>query len=466
MDNTNEQKEHPQEKPALLIVEDDEDLRTQMKWALAGDYGILLAGDRQTAMDKVRNEHPAVATLDLGLPPAPAGVEEGFQTLSEILAEDPDMKVIIITGRGEKEYALRAVGMGAYDYFYKPIGIDELKVVLKRAFHVSGLEKEQRELRKSQFLKDGFEGMLGTSGKMQDVYVTIRKVSPSDIPVLVTGESGTGKELVARAVHRLSPRNGGPFVVINCGAIPENLLESELFGHEKGAFTGAHAQRKGRIELAHRGTLFLDEIGELPLQLQVKLLRFLQDNIIERIGGRHQIPVDVRIVAATNRDLKEGMSQGTFREDLYFRLGVITVSLPPLREREGDILLLAKAFTNHFAGEYNKKITGFTDRAAKALENHPWPGNIRELENRIKRAVVMAEGKRIEPRDLELEDAASGGTRTVTLKEAREEIEKELVLQALSRNEGNLSKTAADLGVSRPTLYDLIEKYGISKKNG
>ncbi len=466
MDSNTEQNQHPQEKPALLIVEDDEDLRTQMKWALAGDYSVLLAGDRQTAMEKVRNEHPAVATLDLGLPPAPAGVEEGFQTLSEILAEDPDMKVVIITGRGEKEYALRAVGMGAYDYFYKPIGIDELKVVLKRAFYVSGLEKEQRELRKSQFLKDGFEGMLGTSGKMQDVYATIRKVSPSDIPVLVTGESGTGKELVARAVHRLSPRNSGPFVVINCGAIPENLLESELFGHEKGSFTGAHAQRKGRIELAHRGTLFLDEIGELPLQLQVKLLRFLQDNIIERIGGRHPTPVDARIVAATNRDLKEGMNQGTFREDLYFRLGVVTISLPPLREREGDILLLAKAFTGHFAGEYNKKIKGFTDRAAKALENHPWPGNIRELENRIKRAVVMAEGKRIEPRDLELEDAASGGARTVTLKEAREEIEKELVLQALSRNSGNLSKTASDLGVSRPTLYDLIEKYGISKKDG
>lgn len=466
MDDTNEQKEHPQEKPALLIVEDDEDLRTQMKWALTGDYSVLLAGDRQTAMEKVRGKHPAVATLDLGLPPAPAGVEEGFQTLSEILAEDPDVKVIIITGRGEKEYALRAVGMGAYDYFYKPIGIDELKIVLKRAFHVSGLEKEQRELRKSQFLKDGFEGMLGNSGKMQDVYATIRKVSPSDIPVLVMGESGTGKELVARAVHRLSPRSDGPFVVINCGAIPENLLESELFGHEKGSFTGAHAQRKGRIELAHRGTLFLDEIGELPLQLQVKLLRFLQDNIIERIGGRHPIPVDVRIVAATNRDLKEGMSQGTFREDLYFRLGVVTVPLPPLREREGDILLLAKAFTSHFAGEYNKKITGFTDRAAKALENYQWPGNIRELENRIKRAVVMAEGKRIEPRDLELEDAASGGARNVTLKEAREEIEKELVLQAISRNEGNLSKTAADLGVSRPTLYDLMEKYGISKKSG
>jgi two-component system NtrC family response regulator len=308
--------------------------------------------------------------------------------------------------------------------------------------------------------------MLGTSEKMQDVYATIRKVSPSDIPVLVTGESGTGKELVARAIHRLSPRSGGPFVVINCGAIPENLLESELFGHEKGSFTGAHAQRKGRIELAHGGTLFLDEIGELPLQLQVKLLRFLQDNIIERIGGRHPIPVDVRIVAATNRDLKEGMSQGTFREDLYFRLGVVTVSLPPLRERGRDILLLAKAFTDHFAGEYNKKITGFSDRAAKALENHTWQGNIRELENRIKRAVVMAEGKRIEPRDLELEEAASDGARAMTLKEAREEIEKEMVLRALSRNEGNLSRTAADLGVSRPTLYDLMEKFGIPRKAG
>jgi len=463
MNDDSSKKGHPQEKAVLLIVEDDEDLRTQMKWALAGDYGVLLAEDRQTALEKVRSERPAVMTLDLGLPPAPAGVEEGFQTLSEILMEDPDVKVIIITGRGEKEYALRAVGMGAYDYFFKPIGIDELKVVLKRAFHISGLEREQRELRKSQFLKGGFEGMLGTCGKMMDVYAMIRKVSPSDIPVLITGESGTGKELVARAIHRLSPKSVGPFVVINCGAIPENLLESELFGHEKGAFTGAHTQRKGRFELAHKGTLFLDEIGDLSLQLQVKLLRFLQDNIIERIGGRHPIPVDVRIVAATNRDLKEGMSQGTFREDLYFRLGVVTLSLPPLKDREGDILLLAKAFADHFAGEYKKKITGFTEKAAKALESHSWPGNIRELENRIKRAVIMAEGKKIEPRDLELEEAGLGAVQAVTLKEAREDLEKELVLQAISRNGGNLSKAAADLGISRPTLYDLLEKHGISK---
>ena len=403
-------------KQKLLIVDDDEDLRTQMKWALAQDYEVLLAEDRQSAAAVMRKEKPAVVTLDLGLPPLPAGVEEGFAALDEILNEHGQTKVIIITGRGEKENALRAVEKGAYDFFYKPIQLDELKVVLRRAFHLSQLEREQRALQQ-RLSGDTFEGMLGTCGKMQEVFSVIRKVATTDAPVLIMGESGTGKELVARAMHRLSVRQANPFIVINCGAIPENLLESELFGHEKGAFTGAHIQRKGRFEMAEGGTLFLDEIGELPLTLQVKLLRFLQERVVERVGGREQIEVDTRVVAATNRDLKEAMKDGSFREDLYFRLGVILISLPPLREREGDVILLAKAFLERYADENRKKIKGFTDQAIDAIEQYAWPGNVRELENRIKRAVIMAEGTKITPVDLEMEaprskyesDGAQGG---------------------------------------------------------
>jgi len=422
------------EKPKLLIVDDDADLRTQMKWALAGDYEVLLAEDRQNALNVVSKEQPAVVTLDLGLPPLPAGVEEGFSALSDILIDYPRTKVIIITGRGEKEHALRAVGQGAYDFFYKPIEIDELKVVLRRAFYVSRIEREHRELQQ-RLRGDSFEGMLGTSEKMQEVFATIRKVSTADVPVLIDGESGTGKELVARAIHQLSQRKNGPFIVINCGAIPENLLESELFGHEKGAFTGAHVQRKGRIELAHGGTLFLDEIGELFLPLQVKLLRFLQEQAIERVGGRKEIVVDARVVAATNRDLKEAIKDGTFREDLYFRLGVIFISLPPLREREGDIMLLAKAFLNRLAEENKKKLTGFTVGATEAIEKYEWPGNVRELENRIKRAVIMAEGKKLNPADIEME-APKPKYDSMSLREARDTLEKELILKALARNKG------------------------------
>jgi two-component system NtrC family response regulator len=447
------------EKPKLLIVDDDEGLRTQMKWALAQDYTVHLAGDRSSALDIVRKEQPAVITLDLGLPPFPAGVEEGFEALGEILTDNPQTKVIIITGRGEKEHALRAVGQGAYDFFYKPIEIEELKVVLQRAFHFSQLEYEYRELQQ-RVSDDSFEGMLGTSSKMQEVFAMIRKVSNTDAPVLIEGESGTGKELVALAIHRRSIRKDGPFVVINCGAIPENLLESELFGHEKGAFTGAHVQRKGRIELAHGGTLFLDEVGELSLPLQVKLLRFLQEQVIERIGGRTAITVDTRVLAATNRDLKEGMENGSFREDLYFRIGVISILLPPLREREGDVMLLAKAFLNRYAEENKKKLSGFTNQAALAIEQFEWPGNVRELENRIKRAVIMAEGRKLNPADLEME-VPRPKYESLSLKEARDALEKELITKALAQNKGNITRAAADLGVSRPTLYDLMQKAGI-----
>jgi two-component system NtrC family response regulator len=449
-------------KQKLLIIEDDEDLRTQMKWALAQEHEILLAEDRLSAMAVMMKERPAVVTLDLGLPPLPAGVEEGFAALDQILTEHQQTKVIIVTGRGEKENAFRAVEKGAYDFFYKPIQIDELKVVLHRAFHLSRIEGELRAMQQRPG-RDTFEGMLGTCRKMQEVFAVIRKVATTDAPVLITGESGTGKELVACAMHRLSVRRDNPFIVINCGAIPENLLESELFGHEKGAFTGAHIQRKGRFEMAEGGTLFLDEIGELPLSLQVKLLRFLQERVIERVGGREQIEVDTRVIAATNRDLKEAMKEGRFREDLYFRLGVILMSLPPLREREGDIILIAKTFLERYAGEGRKKIRGFSDQAIEALAQYAWPGNVRELENRIKRAVIMAEGAKITPADLEMETPKEK-YENMGLKEAREAVEKELVTKAIFRNNGNMTKVAMELGISRPTLYDLIDKFGIPKE--
>ncbi|MCE5211011.1 MAG: PEP-CTERM-box response regulator transcription factor [Deltaproteobacteria bacterium] len=449
-------------KQKLLIIDDDEDLRTQMKWAMVDEYDVFLAEDRTSAITAMNKEQPAVVTLDLGLPPLPAGVEEGFAVLDEILNEYGRTKVIIITGRGEKEHALRAVEKGAYDFFYKPIQLDELKVVLHRAFHVSQLEQEQRALQQ-KLSTDNFQGMIGTNQRMQDVFSDIRKVASTDEPVLITGESGTGKELVARALHHTSLRKDNKFVPINCGAIPENLIESELFGHEKGAFTGAHIQRKGKFEMADGGTLFLDEIGELPLNLQVKLLRFLQDGMVERVGGRETIPVNTRVIAATNRDLKEAMKDGKFREDLFFRLGVIMIDLPPLRERNEDILLLAKVFLDRYTQANKKRIKGFTNHALDAIEQYLWPGNVRELENRIKRAVIMADGKKITPEDLEIGESFQKREH-VGLKEARDMLEKELVVKSLARNDGNLTKASVDLGVSRPTLYDLMEKYGIPKE--
>jgi two-component system NtrC family response regulator len=448
-------------KPRLLVVEDDSSVATQMKWALAQDYEVLLAEDRASALTILKKERPAVVTLDLGLPPRPGEVEEGFLALSEILSQNGLIKVIVITGQGEKGHALKAIGEGAYDFFCKPIQIDELKVVLSRAFYVSQLEHEHHELQKRMSL-DSFEGMLGTSPRMQEIFSEIRKVASTDIPVLVLGESGTGKELVAHAIHQRSSRNDRPFVVINCGAIPESLLESELFGHEKGAFTGAHIQRKGRFETAQGGTLFLDEIGELSLALQVKLLRFLQEQKIERIGGREEIFVDARVLAASNRDLKQSVQEGQFREDLYYRLGVITISLPPLREREGDVLLLATTLLQKYAVENKRKITGFAPQAIRAIETYPWPGNIRELENRIKRAVIMAEGAKLTPQDLELVSpyAKYEGH---GLREAREALERDLIERALAKNKGNLTKAAEELGVSRPTLYEMMEKLGIGR---
>ena len=452
---------HHDQKPKLLIVEDNSSIATQMKWALAEDYEVLLAGDRQSALDLFVKERPPVMTLDLGLPPSPRDVKEGFLILGEILSQDTFVKVIVITGQEEKFHALKAIGEGAYDFFPKPIQIEELKVVLRRAFYVSQLEREYRELQK-RMSNESFEEMLGTSPQIQEVFSSIRRVATTDVPVLIAGESGTGKELVAKAIHANSSRRGYPFIVINCSAIPETLLESELFGHEKGAFTGAHIQRKGRLEMVQGGTLFLDEIGEISLALQVKLLRFLQEQKIERVGGREGIAVDARVLAATNKDLKQALNEGKFREDLYYRLGVMTISLPPLREREGDALLLATALLQKYTNENGKKITGFTLQAIHAIKTYLWPGNIRELENRVKRAVIMAEGQKVTPTDLELTSPFSAYERK-TLKETREALEKDFIERALTRNKGNITKAAEEMGVSRPTLYELMEKLGIEK---
>ena len=446
----------------LLIVEDDSSIATQMKWALAQDYEIFLAEDRPSALEILGKERPHVVTLDLGLPPYPGEVKEGFMALTEMLSQESLVKVVVITGQGEKDHALKAIGEGAYDFFCKPIQIDELKVVLNRAFYVSQLEREYRELQQ-QLSGESFEGMLGTSPQIQEVFSSILKVATTEVPVLIVGESGTGKELVAKAIHRNSSRRKCPFIVINCSAIPETLLESELFGHEKGAFTGAHIQRKGRFEMAQEGTLFLDEIGELSPALQVKLLRFLEEQKIERVGGREAIVVNARVLAATNKDLNQAIKEGKFREDLYYRLGVVTISLPTLRERGGDMLLLATTLLHRYAHENEKKVTGFTTQAIHAIKTYPWPGNVRELENRIKRAIIMAEGQKVSPADLEL-DFPYSKYEGRGLKEAREGLEKALIQKALAKNKGNITKAAEELGVSRPTLYELMERLGIGKE--
>jgi two-component system NtrC family response regulator len=449
------------EKPKLLIVEDDPSITSQMKWALAQDYELLLAEDRITAIGLLKQETPSVVTLDLGLPPYPREVKEGFLALNELLSHDRFIKIIIVTGQEEKDHALRAIGEGAYDFFCKPIQIEELKFVLNRAFYVSQLEHEHRELQQ-RLSGQSFEGMLGISPQMQEVFSSIRKVATTEVPVLIVGESGTGKELVAKAIHTNSSRRKCPFVVINCSAIPETLLESELFGHEKGAFTGAHIQRKGRFEMAQGGTLFLDEIGELSLALQVKLLRFLQEQTIERVGGREEISVDARVLAASNKDLKLALKEGKFREDLYYRLGVVTIFLPPLREREGDISLLATALLHKYAHEGGKKISGFTPQAINAIETYVWPGNIRELENRIKRAVIMAEGQKVTQADLELQSPYEKYERK-GLRQARESLERDFIQRALSKHKGSVTHAASELGISRPTLYELMEKLGVNK---
>lgn len=432
-----------------------------MMWALNSHYDVMLAEDRPAAIQMVKAHKPTAVTLDLGLPPSAGDTREGFLALADMLQMDPFLKILVVTGQDEKQNGIEAIGQGAYDFFCKPVNIDELRVVLDRAVRVQDFERGRVEQLEDDSQGDSFEEIIGASAQIQKVFGTIQKVSRTEASVLIMGESGTGKELVAQAIHRHSSRKTGPFVPINCGAIPENLLESELFGHEKGSFTGAHVQRQGRVEMANRGTLFLDEIGELSGPLQVKLLRFLQEHEIERIGGRTSIKVDARIVAATNMDLSKAMAEGRFREDLYYRLGVVVISIPPLRERDEDVQLLANTFLQRQAEAQRRKLI-FTPKAVKAIESHHWPGNVRELENRIQRAAIMAENGRITPKDLGI--AQYSEFEGQGLAKARQGVERQMIEAALARNKGNLTRAAADLEISRPNLYELIEKLGIPRR--
>jgi two-component system NtrC family response regulator len=448
-------------KPRLLIVEDDEGLQRQLRWAY-DDYEVLVASDRNAAIDLVRSAEPAVVTLDLGLPPDPDGVTEGFAALETILTLKPETKVIVASGHGARESALRAIASGAYDFYQKPVDIDQLGLIVRRAFQLHAIEDENKRLEE----KIGDDRVLGTmvtaAPEMAKVARTIERVANTDVSVMLLGASGTGKELLAKGVHQASRRRMGGFVAINCAAIPENLLEAELFGYEKGAFTGAIKTTEGKIEMAHGGTLFLDEVGDIPLPLQVKLLRFLQERVIERIGGRKPIAVDTRIVCATHQNLEEMIAAGTFREDLYYRLAEIVVRIPSLAERAGDAALLAKHFLARFAREMNPSVKGFAPGALAAIENWGWPGNVRELENRLKRAVIMADGKLITAEDLDL-IAGAAESLPVNLKAAREAADRHVIRKALAQTDGNISGAAKLLGISRPTLYDLLKQYGLQQ---
>ena len=444
--------------PVLLIVEDDEGLQRQLKWAYEG-YQVIAAADRAAAIDLVRQHEPAVVTLDLGLPPDPDGTSEGFATLSEILALKPDTKIIVASGHGARESALKAISLGAYDFYRKPVDIDELGLIVSRAFHLHEIESENRRLEESGGEAQTVLGSIVTAApEMLKVARTIERVASADVSVMLLGASGTGKELLARAVHEKSPRSRGEFVAINCAAIPENLLEAELFGYERGAFTGAVKTTPGKIEQAQGGTLFLDEVGDIPLPLQVKLLRFLQERVIERIGGRQPIAVDTRIVCATHQDLDAMTDDGRFREDLYYRLAEIVIPIPGLAERPGDAVVLARHFTNCFARELKVKVQGLAPDAIEAIDNYPWPGNVRELENRIKRAVIMADGKQLGAADLDLR-RREAEPMPINLRAAREVIDRRVIRQALTRTEHNISGAAKLLGISRPTLYDLMKQY-------
>lgn len=447
--------------PVLLIVEDDEGLQRQLKWAYEG-YRVVAATNRAEAIDLVRLHEPAVVTLDLGLPPDPDGTTEGFATLTDILALKPETKIIVASGHGARESALKAIALGAYDFYRKPVDIDELGLIVSRAFHLADIEAENRRLEQSGGEATTVLGSIVTAApEMLAVARTIERVATADVSVMLLGASGTGKELLARAVHEKSRRHAGQFVAINCAAIPENLLEAELFGYERGAFTGAVKTTPGKIEQAQGGTLFLDEVGDIPLPLQVKLLRFLQERVIERIGGRSPIAVDTRIVCATHQDLDAMTAAGSFREDLYYRLAEIVVAIPSLAERSGDAVLLARHFTNRFAREQQVAVRGLAPDAIDAVAAYRWPGNVRELENRIKRAVIMADGKMIGAADLAL-NATGEAPLAINLRAAREVADRKAIQSALTRAENNISSAAKLLGISRPTLYDLIKQYQLS----
>ncbi|MFQ5957733.1 MAG: PEP-CTERM-box response regulator transcription factor [Alphaproteobacteria bacterium] len=444
------------EKRKLLVIEDDPGLQRQLRWSFDG-YEVLIAGDRDSALELVRSDEPPVITLDLGLPPDNDGVREGLATLEAILSIAPQSRVIVVTGNEDRDNAVRAVGLGAYDFYQKPIDAEVLGLIIDRAHHLYELEEENQRLARAGG-EAPLRGVITACPDMIKLCRTIEKVAPADVCVLLTGESGTGKELLANALHELGPRARKRFVAINCAAIPETLLESELFGHEKGAFTGAVKQTRGKVELADGGTLFLDEIGDVPLSLQVKLLRFLQERVCERIGGRKEIPVDVRIVCATNQDLGELIHEGRFREDLYYRVSEMVIKIPPLRERRNDPALLARNFLHTLNKELGRSVRGFTSDALTAISNHSWPGNVRELENRMKRAVIMAEGNRITERDLEL-DVSVEEAPLFNLKDVRERAEHDALQRALAQVDGNVSRAAKLLGVSRPTLYDLMRDH-------
>ena len=447
--------------PVLLVVEDDEGLQRQLKWAYDG-YQVVAAEDRQSAIEALRAYEPAVVTLDLGLPPDPDGTAEGFATLRDILSLKPDTKVIVASGHGEHENALRAIALGAYDFYRKPIDIDELGLIVSRAFRLHSLESENRRL-ESVSAQTVLGSIITAAPEMLKVARTIERVASTSVSVMLLGASGTGKELLARAVHEQSGRGSGPFIAINCGAIPETLLEAELFGYERGAFTGAVKSNVGKIELAQGGTLFLDEVGDIPLPLQVKLLRFLQERMIERIGGRQPIQVDTRIVCATHRDLEAMIATGSFRDDLYYRLAEIVVKIPSVSERPGDAMLLARHFVTRFARELNPAIQGLSPDATAAIDAYTWPGNVRELENRIKRAVIMADGKFVTAADLDFQmSSAAESEMSINLRAAREVADRRAIRQAMSRAENNISGAAKLLGISRPTLYDLLKQYQLS----
>ena len=445
-------------KPKLLIVEDDEGLCSQYRWAFPS-CDVVLSHIRQQAIGLVKRDNPPVVIIDLGLPPDPDGVSEGFATLDEVLRIAPRTKIVVATGNGARKHALKAISQGAYDFCEKTVEIEVLRTIVDRALNLYRLEEENRRLAHVP-VRSPIERIVTTSVAMLKLCRDVEKLATTNVPVMLLGESGTGKEALAAALHELGPRAKQPFVAINCGAIPENLLESELFGHERGAFTGAVKQTIGKIESANKGTLFLDEIGDLPHQLQVKLLRFLQDQIVERIGGRQKIQVDVRVVSATNANLDEKIAQGAFRGDLFYRMNAVTVRIPPLRERDGDVILLANFFLTRFNLEFSRNIRGFTEAATVALDAHDWPGNVRELENRMKRAVVMAESRMIDVTDLELTPAEEAMP-DLDLRAARLRAERQVLRAALARSNNTLATAARLLGVSRPTLYGLMEVHGI-----
>jgi two-component system NtrC family response regulator len=447
------------DKPKLLIVEDDPGLQKQLRWCF-DEYEVIAADNRAAALAALRRFEPPVVLQDLGLPPDPEGVSEGFATLLETLRAAPNTKVIVVTGQLDRNNAVKAVGLGAYDFYQKPLDTDVLRLLVQRALRMHEIEEQNRLLSRQQAAMP-LAGVIATSDAMMRACRIIEKVAPTQATTLLLGESGTGKELLARAVHALSPRHGQPFVAINCAAIPDTLLESELFGYEKGAFTGAVRQTQGKFEVADGGTLFLDEIGDMPLSLQAKLLRFLQDRVVERIGGRERIPVDVRIVCATNKDLAGMISRGEFREDLFYRISEVTVRIPPLRERAGDAVVIAQSIMERRAREHGRALRGFTPEAIRAIQCYPWPGNIRELENRINAAVIMSEGKSIGIADLGL-PAGSPSGEFLNLRAARQRAENEAIRQSLAISNGNLSKAAELLGITRPTLYDLLAKNDIA----